>query len=173
MQRLMFVRRISSQSLFLVPVLLLAFVGTSQAGYMADVLAQRPTPAPPLQQGDTQRSADAVSQGRAIQITPDTYDCLAHGQACGTTLFQANIGNERWSINGDVARDIFTGNVFFEGDDRPAVFLWCPIVGVQGSGPTSAFVLHCFAADNCAGGCFQSQWQDLGLVPLPTSYILP
>jgi len=140
---------------------------------MADVLAQRPTPAPsPQRDGDTQSSADAVSAGRAIQFTPDYYDCLAHGQVCGASLFQANIGNERWSINGDFATDIFTGNVFFEDLHAP-VFLWCPIVGVNGTTPTGSFVLHCFAAANCVGGCSQGQWQDLGLVPLAMSYILP
>ncbi len=153
--------------------LVLLLCGSSHAGHMADVLKDGLDSRRPSQQGPVQGSSEARSAGRAIQMTPDTYDCLARDQACGTLLFQADIGKERWSINGDIASDILTGNVFYE-DLRAPVFLWCPIVGAEGSAPTGAFVLHCFAAASCAGGpCLQRQWEDLGSVTLPMSYIVP
>jgi len=89
------------------------------------------------------------------------------------TLIQRDvqIGEEtqRWAISHDPASATATGNVFFPGGGD-AAFVWCEILGQDGDD----FDLDCFGADACPSApCTPAEWDALGPVTLPASFLSP
>jgi hypothetical protein len=76
---------------------------------------------------------------------------------------------ERWAITHDPERNTATGNIFFPGGGD-AAFVFCEILGQDGDN----FNLDCFGADACPSApCTPAEWDPLGPVTLPASFLSP
>jgi hypothetical protein len=85
------------------------------------------------------------------------------------TLIQRDVGPERWAITHDPESQTATGNIFFPGGGD-AAFVYCEILGQDGD----EFDLDCFGADACPSApCTPAEWDPLGPVTLPASFLSP
>lgn len=108
---------------------------------------------------ETAASADAAPAGNAASGSG-----LRATHDGAYTMFQKDVGGERWSVfYQDASRTLF-GSVFHA--EGPAVFLACS--GVEENDEEVTY--ECFAADTCSGTCTSESYESIGTVTLPSTF---